>query len=158
MEWWKRTPIIKMSFRILKNMGKFDIQNVIKQTIIPCFFIILLFGIFSNFTNVFGDISCFTSLTQVTDSNYKGGVFVDSYWTDRSSASTQTTNPIKLEVGPGEGPSTLAVVLTNTSGEELVGVKGYLKLPDGYKESILYFSVDRDNTYIIRHHLTYLEC
>jgi hypothetical protein len=114
-------------------MGRHDIQHIIKQTLIPSFFAILLLGTFSNLPNSSGEISCFTSLTQTTTSNYKGGVFVDSYWTDRSASSDQSINPIELEVGPGEGPSTLAVVLTNTSDEELIGVKGYLKLPDGYK-------------------------
>lgn len=122
-----------MALGILKNMGELDIQNLIKQTIIPCFFTMLLLGTFSNLSNVYGDISCFTSTTQTTTGNYKGGVFVDSYWTDRSASSDQSTHPIELEVSPGDGPSTLAVVLTNTSDEELVGVKGYLKLPDGYK-------------------------
>jgi hypothetical protein len=122
-----------MLFRILKNIEKFEIQKVIKQTFIPCFFAMLLFGTFSSLPIVSGDVSCFTSLTQTTTGNYKGGVFVDSYWTDRSASSDQTINPMELEVAPGDGPSTLAVVLTNTSDEELIGVKGYLKLPEGYK-------------------------
>lgn len=122
-----------MSVIVLKNMGKFVTLNVIKQTLIPCFFAILLFGTFSSIPIASGEISCFTSLTQTTTGNYKGGVFVDSYWTDRSASSEQTLNPIELEVAPGDGPSTLAVVLTNTSDEELIGVKGYLRLPEGYK-------------------------
>lgn len=122
-----------MSFKILKGIGKLHRKNIIKQSFIPCLFIMLLVGTFPILSNVSGEVTCHTSLTQTTTGQYKGGVFVDSYWTDRSASSSDSTNPIELEVGPGEGPSTLAVVLTNTSDEELIGVKGYLKLPDGFK-------------------------
>jgi len=122
-----------MVLGILKNMGMLEIQNVIKQTLVTCFFVMFLFGSYSGLQIASGELSCYTSLTQTTTGNYKGGVFVDSYWTDRSASSEQTINPIELEVAPGDGPSTLAVVLTNTSDEDLIGVKGYLKLPEGYK-------------------------
>lgn len=121
-----------MSSEILKHIRKLRTHALKKQIVVPCLFVLLLLPAFLNLSNVYGEVSCFSSLTQNTKSNYKGGVFVDSYWTDRSAASEDPTKLIELEVGPGEGPSTLAVVLANTSDEELIGLKGFLKLPDGF--------------------------
>ncbi len=60
---------------------------------------------------------CNTSVQDLQTSTYTGPVFLDSYWTDQSASSTTTGNPVKTEVGPGDGPSTLAVVLINRSTE-----------------------------------------
>ena len=38
-----------------------------------------------------------------------------------------------MEVGPGEGPSTLAVVLVNTGRSEITGITGDLTLPEGFE-------------------------
>jgi hypothetical protein len=78
---------------------------------------------------------CVSTLITRVDADYNGPVFLDSYWTDRSASSTDTLNPIELEVGVDEGPSTLAVVLVNRSPLELYAVTGYLKLPDEFKPS-----------------------
>ena len=62
--------------------------------------------------------------------------FQNSYWTDHniiSTSNTSTNNSIKNEVGPGEGAATLAVVLVNKARSDITAVKGYLKLPEGFK-------------------------
>ena len=68
-----------------------------------------------------------------TDKNPK---FLDSYWTDNLSTSTAVLGNNTLtrkEVGPGEGASTLAVVLVNTGRSDITGITGYLSLPSGFK-------------------------
>lgn len=61
--------------------------------------------------------------------------FLEAYWTDNSrstsssSTSSSNNNPIKKEVGPGEGASTLAVVLVNKGRSEITALTGYLTLP-----------------------------
>jgi hypothetical protein len=72
--------------------------------------------------------------------------FVDAYWADSVATSTTTTTgnlsnaagsiastlPSEREVGPGEGPSFLAVVLSNTAFSDITGIIGYLSLPEGF--------------------------
>jgi hypothetical protein len=72
--------------------------------------------------------------------------FIDAYWVDSGvatssaevgnlSSATETagsTLPSEREVGPGEGPSFLAVVLSNTAFSDITGIIGYLTLPDGF--------------------------
>lgn len=63
-------------------------------------------------------------------------LFLDSYWTDTpstNSSPTDLTTPSRIEVGPGEGPSTLAVIIVNTGRTDITGVKGYLTLPDQFR-------------------------
>ena len=63
--------------------------------------------------------------------------FLEAYWTDNSestpssssSTSSNNNNSIKNEVGPGEGASTLAVVLVNKGRSEITALTGYLTLP-----------------------------
>ena len=66
----------------------------------------------------------------------KDPAFLDAYWTDNvRSASTAVAinNSIKKEVGPGEGASTLAVVLVNKGRSDITAVTGYLTLPSEFK-------------------------
>ncbi|MFL6502075.1 MAG: hypothetical protein ACJ70W_00915, partial [Nitrososphaera sp.] len=72
--------------------------------------------------------------------------FVDAYWVDSDAATsssgngnlssiagtTSSTLPSEREVGPGEGPSFLAVVLSNTAFSDITGIIGYLTLPEGF--------------------------
>jgi hypothetical protein len=71
--------------------------------------------------------------------------FVDAYWADSVATSPTTTSnlsnaagsiastlPSEREVGPGEGPSFLAVVLSNTAFSDITGIIGYLQLPEGF--------------------------
>ena len=67
--------------------------------------------------------------------------FVDAYWADNvatsasnlsnAAGSIASTLPSEREVGPGEGPSFLAVVLSNTAFSDITGIIGYLQLPEG---------------------------
>ncbi|MGI0026432.1 MAG: hypothetical protein ACREAD_01135 [Nitrosopumilaceae archaeon] len=86
-----------------------------------------------NSFNAYADTpSCNNSIVNLQDSNYRGPVYLDSYWTDQSSSSTTTGNPVKKEIGPGEGPSTLAVVMVNRSPSDIIDVTGVLNLPSGF--------------------------
>lgn len=72
--------------------------------------------------------------------------FIDAYWVDNSevmspantgnlstaAGTTDSTLSTEREVGPGEGPSVLAVVLSNTAFSDITGIIGYLTLPDGF--------------------------
>src|SRR5918998_534009 len=68
--------------------------------------------------------------------------FLEAYWTDNSestsslSSSGTNNNSIKEEVGPGEGASTLAVVLVNKGRSEITALTGYLTLPTSGFRSI----------------------
>ncbi len=46
-----------------------------------------------------------------------------------SSSSSVSSSAVKKEVGPGDGASTLAVVLVNAGRNDITGVTGYLNLP-----------------------------
>jgi hypothetical protein len=61
--------------------------------------------------------------------------FLDAYWTDNLSAnsSVPNNNVVRKEVGPGDGTSTLAIVLVNRGRSDITGVTGYLDLPAGFK-------------------------
>jgi hypothetical protein len=62
--------------------------------------------------------------------------FLDAYWTNHlsSSSTSNNNNSVKKEVGPGDGASTLAVVLVNRGRSDITGVTGYLTLPSiGFK-------------------------
>src|ERR687896_922823 len=68
--------------------------------------------------------------------------FLEAYWTDNSestssfSTSGSNNNSIKEEVGPGEGASTLAVVLVNKGRSEITALTGFLTLPTSGFRSI----------------------
>lgn len=60
----------------------------------------------------------------------KAPAFLDAYWTNYlSSSSSVSSSAVKKEVGPGDGASTLAVVLVNAGRNDITGVTGYLNLP-----------------------------
>ena len=72
--------------------------------------------------------------------------FIDAYWVDNSevmsssntgnlstsAGTTDSTLSSEREVGAGEGPSVLAVVLSNTAFSDITGIIGYLTLPEGF--------------------------
>jgi hypothetical protein len=60
-----------------------------------------------------------------------GPVFLDAYWVDRNS-STDATASARKEVGPGDGASTLAVILVNRGTSPITAVTGSLILPEGF--------------------------
>jgi hypothetical protein len=73
---------------------------------------------------------------QIIESLYNGPVYLDSFWTTFDSSSTDQevlAARTDVEVGPGDGASTLAVVLVNRGPSDITGVIGYLSLPEGFK-------------------------
>ena len=76
---------------------------------------------------------CNTNTVNIADqTGYRGPVFLDAYWIDQSSSTVTNANPVKKEVGPGEGPSTLAVVLVQRDTHDITDVTGVLNLPPGF--------------------------
>ena len=85
--------------------------------------------------------------------------FVDAYWVDSNLAASSTntgnlssaagtatsTLPSEREVGPGEGPSFLAVVLSNTAFSDITGIIGYLSLPEGFAATTTTSSLSTSN-------------
>jgi hypothetical protein len=107
-------------------------RSLVLKTSIMSLLLIMSFSI-QNAFNAYADTpSCSSSIVNLQDSSYRGPVYLDSYWTDQSSSSTATSNPLKKEIGPGEGPSTLAVVMVNRSPFDIIDVTGVLNLPSGY--------------------------
>jgi hypothetical protein len=98
------------------------------HTLLTCgFTLILLLGL------------CWDGIT-VTNNGYlmkaygqtnNSPAFQDSYWTDNLS-SIPGARQTKVELGPGEGSSTLAIVLVNKVRQDITGVKGVLTLPEGF--------------------------
>jgi hypothetical protein len=77
--------------------------------------------------------------------------FIDAYWAANSSVCSANSNssslsvcsstssalpiPPQQEVGPGEGQSIFAVVLSNTEFTDINGIIGYLTLPHGFNSA-----------------------
>lgn len=70
------------------------------------------------------------SREEIIEANYSGPVYLDSYWTTDSS-DNQTGR--EADVGPGDGASTLAVVLINRGPSDIAGITGRLSLPQDFK-------------------------
>jgi hypothetical protein len=68
---------------------------------------------------------------QIIDANASGPAFLNAYWVN-SGAATGTAAAAKKEVAPGDGASTLAVVLVNRGFSDITGVRGALALPQGF--------------------------
>ncbi len=66
---------------------------------------------------------------EIIATNYSGPIYLDSYWTSGSSGQNGT----EVDVGPGDGASTLAVVLINRGPSDISGITGRLTLPEGFK-------------------------
>ncbi len=78
---------------------------------------------------------CFAPLTTILDATYAGPVVVDSYWVDQGTSTDTdiTSNPVKKEIGPGEGASVFAVVFNNrNSAFPITSVTAFLNLPSGF--------------------------
>jgi hypothetical protein len=81
------------------------------------------------------DVSdCNAPVTTIIGSSYQGPIVVDSYWVDQGTSSTGvvSNNPIKKEIGPGEGASVFAVVLNSRSSSPILSITGFLNLPSGF--------------------------
>jgi hypothetical protein len=116
---------------IKSAFSKLQRSLVLKTSIVSLLLIISVS--LPNSFNAYADTpSCSSSIVNLQDSSYRGPVYLDSYWTDQSASSTSTGNPMKKEIGPGEGPSTLAVVMVNRSPSNIIDVTGVLNLPSGF--------------------------
>lgn len=69
------------------------------------------------------------SKEEIIEANYSGPVFLDAYWTSGSSAQNGT----EVDVGPGDGASTLAVVLVNRGPSDIAGITGKLTIPSDFQ-------------------------
>lgn len=120
----------RLSKSSTKRLGvKLAVPILIVMLIVP--------SILSTFT-AYGQVQtqdCFAPLTTILDATYAGPVVVDSYWVDQgtSSANDVTSNPVKKEIGPGEGPSVFAVVFNNrNSASAITSITAFLNLPSGF--------------------------
>lgn len=106
--------------------------------VIPILIVMLFVPTTVGSLNAYGQVStqdCFAPLTTILDATYAGPVVVDSYWVDQgtSTATDITSNPVKKEIGPGEGASVFAVVFNNrNSNFPITSVTAFLNLPSGF--------------------------
>lgn len=78
----------------------------------------------------------------------KSPSFLEAYWTNTNIQSSQQLNignPVKVEVAPGNGPSTLAAILVNTGRSDITGITGNLILPEEFR------SIKGENNIISEH-------
>ncbi|TRZ80850.1 MAG: hypothetical protein D4R90_00720 [Nitrosopumilales archaeon] len=118
--------------------AKFFTRKLAIKFVIPIFVVMLFVPSTISSFNAYGQVGardCFAPLTTILDSSYQGPVVVDSYWVDQGTSTTSdtTSNPIKKEIGPGEGASVFAVVLNNRGALPLQSVTAFLNLPSGFK-------------------------
>jgi hypothetical protein len=115
-----------------RNFTRKILPKVAPAILIVMFFV-PLFNVPSS-AQVMQENDCAPPLTTTIDANYQGPVAVDAYWVDQGvvDTSASATNPIKKEVGPGEGAEVFAVVLNNKGNNPLNSVVGYLNLPSGF--------------------------
>ena len=112
-----------------KSLTKFFTRRLAVQFVIPILMIMLFSPTVISSFDAYAQVApttnpqgqpvqtqdCFAPLTTILDATYAGPVVVDSYWVDQgTSTSTDiTSNPVKKEIGPGEGASVFAVVFSN---------------------------------------------
>jgi hypothetical protein len=70
---------------------------------------------------------------EIIETNYSGPVIHDAFWTDRTTMPPEGISLEKVEVGPGDGASILAIVLVNRGLSEITSITGTLDLPSGFK-------------------------
>ena len=120
------------------RLPKFSTKKLGVKLTVPILIVMLIVPtVLSTFT-AYGQVQtqdCFAPLTTILDATYAGPVVVDSYWVDQgtSSANDVTSNPVKKEIGPGEGPSVFAVVFNNrNSAFPITSITAFLNLPPGF--------------------------
>jgi hypothetical protein len=119
-----------------RPFAKFFTDKLSVKFTIPVLVVMLISSSLLSF-DAYGQVDtrdCFAPLTTILDATYAGPVVVDSYWVDQGTSATDvsTNNPIKKEIGPGEGPSVFAVVLNSRSASSILSITGFLNLPSGY--------------------------
>jgi hypothetical protein len=138
-------------FKILVIMTKLNLLSPSKKMYINCLYFIIFGIIFFSYiacsititpsfaqlsTNNNSNTSSYTIFPDSSSATDKSPAFLDAYWTNYlSSSSTSNNNSVKKEVGPGDGSSTLAIVLVNKGRSDITGVTGYLNMPSsgGFK-------------------------
>lgn len=70
------------------------------------------------------------SREEIIQTQFSGPVFLDAYWTSGSSGNQSGE---EVDVGPGDGASTLAVVLINRGPSDIAAITGRLSLPDDFR-------------------------
>jgi len=104
------------------------LQSVSNHTLLICgLALILLIGLCGNGASIISNSQVLNAYGQTDNAP----AVQDSYWTDNLS-SIPGARQTKVEVGPGEGSSTLAIVLVNKARQDITGVKGILTLPEGF--------------------------
>src|SRR5579885_1011847 len=120
------------------RLSKISTKKLGVKLAIPILIVMLFVPTTLSTLTAYGQVQtqdCFAPLTTILDATYAGPVVVDSYWVDQgtSSASDVTSNPVKKEIGPGEGPSVFAVVFNNrNSAFPITSVTAFLNLPSGF--------------------------
>ena len=73
------------------------------------------------------------SRLDIIGTHYSGPAFLDAFWTNRTSP-PPTGEPLeRVEVGPGDGVSVLAVTAVNRGFSEITAINGLLTLPSGFR-------------------------
>jgi hypothetical protein len=72
---------------------------------------------------------------EIIDVNYSGPIVQDAFWTNRTTPPPSGESLEKVEVGPGDGASVLAVLMVNRGLSEITSVSGRLELPSGFAAS-----------------------
>src|SRR5918992_1787696 len=126
----------------MEEVREMKIKNSVPNSVKIFIFIGLWFTLLIPFFNInlvlqnnviFAQPNSNSLSEQLTD---RSPSFLEAYWTDNSesisssSSSSSNNNSLKKEVGPGEGASTLAVVLVNKGRSEITALTGYLALPE----------------------------
>lgn len=80
-------------------------------------------------------VAAFAQLSEeeIVNARFSGPVFLDAYWTDRTTDPAEGTAINKIEVGPGDGASVLAVTMTNRGFSDITNIRGILSLPSGFR-------------------------
>jgi hypothetical protein len=108
--------------------------------------LLLLFILYFHSVSILENNVVFAQTSPTTSNllNDRSPSFLEAYWTDNSESTSSSSsapsnnnnNSIKKEVGPGEGASTLAIVLVNKGRSEITALTGYLTLPSSGFNSI----------------------
>ena len=127
----------KMKRSVIGKSMQYKNSNCIGNKIFVFGMLLLLFTLYFQGQAVLENNAVIAQPAPTTDESLtdRSPSFLEAYWTDNSestssfSTSGSNNNSIKEEVGPGEGASTLAVVLVNKGRSEITALTGYLTLP-----------------------------
>src|SRR5918999_1104999 len=133
-----------MKSSVIGKSMQYKNSNCIGNQVFVFGMLLLLFTLYFQGHAVLENNAVFAQPAPTTDDSLtdRSPSFLEAYWTDNSestsslSSSGTNNNSIKEEVGPGEGASTLAVVLVNKGRSEITALTGYLTLPTSGFRSI----------------------